>query len=86
MNWFVLGRKGYRRTTELRRQTSKCMFGTSTPCMTYQRMGYSTPGVFTVSSHAQFARKLFRVNWLKKGSKYSSFDKHRKFLPPDHAF
>jgi hypothetical protein len=24
-----------------------------------QRMGYSTPGVFTVSSHAQFARKLF---------------------------
>jgi hypothetical protein len=68
----LLGRKGYGRTTELRRQTSKCMFGTSTPCMTYQRMGYSAPGVFTVSSHAQFARKLFRVNWLKKGSKYSS--------------
>jgi hypothetical protein len=34
------------------------MFGTSTPCMTYRRMGYSAPGVFTVSSHAQFARKL----------------------------
>jgi hypothetical protein len=34
------------------------MFGTSTPCMTYRRMGYSAFGVFTVSSHAQFARKL----------------------------
>jgi hypothetical protein len=86
MNWYVLGRKGYGRMTELRRQTSECLFGTSTPCMTYQRMGYSAPGVFTVSSHAQFARKLFRVNWLKKGSKYSLFDKHHKFLPPDHAF
>jgi hypothetical protein len=58
MNWYVLRRKGYGRMTELRRQTSKCMFGTSTPCMTYRRMGYSAPGVFTVSSHAQFARKL----------------------------
>jgi hypothetical protein len=58
MNWYVLGRKGYERMIELRRQTSKCMFGTSTPCMTYRRMGYSTPGVFTVSSYAQFARKL----------------------------
>jgi hypothetical protein len=44
--------------TELRIQTSKCMFSTSTPCMTYRRMGYSAPGVFTASSHAQFARKL----------------------------
>jgi hypothetical protein len=50
--------EGYGRMTELRRQTSECMFGTSTPCMTYRRMGYSAPGVFTVSSHAQFARKL----------------------------
>jgi hypothetical protein len=24
--------------------------------------------------------------WLKKGGKYSSFDKHRQFLPPDHPF
>jgi hypothetical protein len=40
------------------KQTLKCMFGTSTPCMTYQRMGYSVSGVFTVSSHAQFARNL----------------------------
>jgi hypothetical protein len=23
---------------------------------------------------------------LKKGGKYSAFDKHRQFLPPDHAF
>jgi hypothetical protein len=53
MNWYVPGRKGYGRMTELRRQTSECMFGTST-----RRMGYSAPGVFTVSSHAQFARKL----------------------------
>jgi hypothetical protein len=37
---------------DLRRQTSECMFGTSTPCMTYQCMGYSALGVFTVSSHA----------------------------------
>jgi hypothetical protein len=50
--------EGCGRMTELRRQTSKCMFGTSTPCMTYWRMGYSAPCVFTVSSHAQFARKL----------------------------
>jgi hypothetical protein len=53
-----IGRKGYGRMTELRRQTLKCMFGTSTPCMTYRHMGYSASGVFTVSSHAQFARKL----------------------------
>jgi hypothetical protein len=58
MNWSVLGRKRYGRMTELGRQTSKCMFGTSTPYMTYRRMGYFVPGVFTVSSHAQFARKL----------------------------
>jgi hypothetical protein len=58
MNWCMLGRKGYGHKIELRRQTSKCMFGTSTPCMTTRCMGYSTPGVFTVSSHAQFARKL----------------------------
>jgi hypothetical protein len=58
MNWSMLGRKGYGRTTELRRKISKCMFGTSTPCMTYRCMSYFAPGVFTVSSHAQFARKL----------------------------
>jgi hypothetical protein len=58
MNWYVPRRKGYGRMTELRRQTSKVMFGTSTPCMTYQRMGYYAPSVFAVSSQAQFARKL----------------------------
>jgi hypothetical protein len=52
MNCYVLGMKGYGRMTELQRLTSKCMFGTSTPCMTYRHMGYSVPGVFTVSSHA----------------------------------
>jgi hypothetical protein len=52
MNWSVLGRKGYGLMTELRRQTLKCMFGTSTPCMIYRRMSYFAPGVFTVSSHA----------------------------------
>jgi hypothetical protein len=58
MNWSILGRKGYGGMTKLQRQTSKCMFGTSTTCMTYRRMGYSASGVFTVSSHAQFARKF----------------------------
>jgi hypothetical protein len=58
MNWYVPRRMEYGRMTELRRQTSECMFGTSTPCMTYRPMGYSVSGVFTVSSHAQFARKL----------------------------
>ena len=24
--------------------------------------------------------------WLRKGGKYSSFDKHRQFLPIDHPF
>jgi hypothetical protein len=58
MNWSMLGRKVYGHITELRRQTSKCMFSTSAACMTYKRMGYSAPGVFTLSSHTQFARKL----------------------------
>ena len=43
-------------STELQRQTSKCMFGTSTPYMTIRRMGYSAAGVFMGSSHAQYAR------------------------------
>jgi hypothetical protein len=58
MNWYVPRRKGYGRITEQHRQILECMFGTSTPCMTYRRMGYYAPGVFTISSHAQFARKL----------------------------
>jgi hypothetical protein len=31
-------------------------------------------------------KEAFRFIWLKKGGKYSSFDKHRQFLPPDHPF
>jgi hypothetical protein len=53
-------------TPELRRQTSQCMFGTSTPCMTYRHMGYSAPGVFKVSSHAQFARNVLGSFGLKR--------------------
>jgi hypothetical protein len=52
MNWFVLRRKGYGHTIELQRQTSKYMFGTSTPCMTTRCMEYFVPSEFTVSSHA----------------------------------
>jgi hypothetical protein len=40
--------------------------------------------------HSKFpcpvCKEALRFIWLKKGSKYSSFDKHRLFLPPDHAF
>jgi hypothetical protein len=31
-------------------------------------------------------KEALRFIWLKKGAKYSSFDKHRQFLPPDHPF
>jgi hypothetical protein len=31
-------------------------------------------------------KEALRFIWLKKGGKYSSFDKHRQFLPPDHPF
>jgi hypothetical protein len=31
-------------------------------------------------------KEALRFIWLKKGDKYSSFDKHRQFLPPDHPF
>jgi hypothetical protein len=44
--------------TGLQRQTSKCMSGTNAPFMTRWRMGYSAPGVFTGSIHAQYARKV----------------------------
>jgi hypothetical protein len=52
--------------TELQRQTSECMFGTSTPCMTYRCMGYSAPGVFTVSSHASLQGSS-QVHLVEKG-------------------
>jgi hypothetical protein len=31
-------------------------------------------------------KEALRFIWLKKGGKYSSFDKHRQFLPPNHLF
>jgi hypothetical protein len=31
-------------------------------------------------------KEAIRFIWLKKGDKYSSFNKHRQFLPPDHPF
>jgi hypothetical protein len=31
-------------------------------------------------------KEALRFIWLKKGGKYSSFDKHRQFLTPDHPF
>jgi hypothetical protein len=31
-------------------------------------------------------KEALRFIWLKKGGKYSSFDKHQQFLPPDHPF
>jgi hypothetical protein len=34
----------------------------------------------------QVFKEALRFIWLKKGGKYSSLDKHRQFLPPDHAF
>jgi hypothetical protein len=40
--------------------------------------------------HGKFScpvcKEALRFIWLKKGDKYLSFDKHRQFLPPDHAF
>ena len=44
--------EGVWHTTGLQRQTSEHMFGTTTPCMTYRRTGYSTTGVSTGSSLA----------------------------------
>jgi hypothetical protein len=31
-------------------------------------------------------KSALKFIWLRKGDKYSSFDKHRQFLPLDHAF
>jgi hypothetical protein len=42
------------------------------------------------SVHSKFpclvCKEALRFIWLKKGGKYSSFDKHRQFLFPDHLF
>jgi hypothetical protein len=58
MNWLVLERKVYGHTIEQQVQASRFMFGTTTPCMISCPMGYSTSGVFTGSSHAQYARNV----------------------------
>ena len=50
--------EGCGRTTERQRQTSECMSGTTTLCMTSQRMAYFVTGVLTESYHAQHARQL----------------------------
>jgi hypothetical protein len=84
MNWSMHGRKGYGRMTELRRQTSKCIFGTSM----HDLLAYGLFCAWCV--HGKFpcpvCKEALRFIWLKKGGKYSLFDKHRQFLPPDHAF
>ncbi|XP_072147856.1 uncharacterized protein [Setaria viridis] len=40
--------------------------------------------------HGKFPYPICKASlkfiWLTKGGKYSSFDKHRQFLPPDHPF
>jgi hypothetical protein len=40
------------------KKNSQCMCGTTTPFMTSWFMAYSARGVFTGSSHAQYARQL----------------------------
>jgi hypothetical protein len=59
----------------------------------YQYSMHDLPayGLFCVwCVHGKFpcplCKKALRFIWLKKGDKYSSFDKHRQFLPPDHSF
>jgi hypothetical protein len=54
--------------------------------MTSQCMGYSPPGVCHGKFTCPVCKEAFRFICLKKGVKYSSFDKHQHFLPPDHAF
>ena len=69
MNWSRLGMKAYGLMTELQRRTSKCMFGTCTPCMTSWRMGYSPAGVSTGSFHARYARQLYSLfGWRRVAS------------------
>jgi hypothetical protein len=52
---------------------------------------FSAYGLFsTWCVHGKFpcslCKEALRFIWLNKGGKYSSFDKHRQFLPLDHAF
>jgi hypothetical protein len=57
----------------------------------YSMHDLPTYGLFCVwCVHGKFSCPVFtealRFIWLKKGGKYSSFDKHRQYLPPDHPF
>jgi hypothetical protein len=57
--------------------------------MTYERMGYSAPSVFTVSSHAQSARKLLglfawrRVANIRRSINIDNFPSWPT-IPPRH--
>ena len=44
--------------------------------------GWCTHGKFTCPT----CKATLQFIWLRKGGKYSSFDKHRQFLPADHPF
>ena len=43
---------------------------------------WCTHGKFTCPT----CKATLQFIWLRKGGKYSSFDKHRQFLPADHPF
>ena len=44
--------------------------------------GWCTHGKFSCPT----CKATLQFIWLRKGGKYSSFDKHRQFLPADHPF
>jgi len=57
----------------------------------YSMHDFMAYGVFcSWCVHSKFPCPLcmtaLRFIWLKKGGKYSSFDKHRQFLPVEHPF
>ena len=57
----------------------------------YSLHDYPTYGIFcSWCVHGKFPCPVCKVClmfiWLTKGGKYSSFDKHRQFLPLDHPF
>jgi hypothetical protein len=57
----------------------------------YSMLDFPVYGLFsTWCVHDKFpcpvCNESLRFIWLKKGGKYSLFDKHRLFLPHDHAF
>jgi hypothetical protein len=57
----------------------------------YSMHDFLAYGIFTGwCVHGKFPCPVCKATlefiWLKKGGKFSSFDKHRQFLPLDHAF